>query len=55
MLNRSPAKAFTGPGAEERAEKVGHYLKAMAGNDASRKFCVDRGIGLTRASRIHNG
>jgi HK97 family phage major capsid protein len=50
MLNRSRVKAFTGPGAEERAEKVGHYLKAMAGNDVSRKFCVDRGIGLTRAT-----
>jgi HK97 family phage major capsid protein len=50
MLNRSRVKAFVGPGAEERAEKVGHYLKAMAGNDASRKFCVDRGIGLTRAT-----
>jgi len=50
MLNRSRVKAFTGPGAEERAEKVGHYLKALAGNDASRKFCVDRGIGLIRAT-----
>ncbi len=50
MLNRSHVKAFTGPGADERAEKVGHYLKAMAGNDASRKFCVDRGIGLIRAT-----
>jgi HK97 family phage major capsid protein len=47
---RSRVKAFAGPGAEERAEKVGHYLKAMAGNDASRKFCVDRGIGLIRAT-----
>jgi HK97 family phage major capsid protein len=47
---KSRVKAFTGPGAEERAEKVGHYLKALAGNDASRKFCVDRGIGLTRAT-----
>ena len=50
MSNRSRVKAFTGPGADERAEKVGHYLKAMAGNDASRKFCVDRGVGLTRAT-----
>jgi HK97 family phage major capsid protein len=50
MLNRSRVKAFPGAGGEERAEKVGHYLKAMAGNDASRKFCVDRGIGLTRAT-----
>jgi HK97 family phage major capsid protein len=47
---RSRMKAFSGPGADERAEKVGHYLKAMAGNDASRKFCVDRGIGLVRAT-----
>src|ERR1700692_2084008 len=47
---KSRIKAFTGPGAEERAEKVGHYLKAMVGNDASRKFCVDRGIGLTRGT-----
>jgi HK97 family phage major capsid protein len=50
LNNRSRVRAFTGPGAEERAEKVGHYLKALAGNDASRKFCVDRGIGLTRAT-----
>jgi HK97 family phage major capsid protein len=50
MLNRSRVRAFHGPGADERAEKVGHYLKAMAGNDASRKFCVDRGIGLIRAT-----
>lgn len=50
MHNNHRVKAFAGPGAEERAEKVGHYLKAMAGSDASRKFCVDRGIGLTRAT-----
>ncbi len=50
LNNRSRVRAFTGPGAEERAEKVGHYLKAMAGNDASRKFCIDRGIGLIRAT-----
>src|SRR6202166_2976933 len=50
MLNRSRVKAFTGPGAEERRDKVGHYFKAMFGIDASRKFCVDRGIGLTRAT-----
>jgi HK97 family phage major capsid protein len=47
---RSRLKTFTGPGGEERADKVGHYLKAMFGNDASRKLCVDRGIGLTRAT-----
>src|SRR5450631_4751092 len=50
MLNRSRVKAFTGQGSEERAVREGQYLKSMAGIDASRKFCLDRGIGLIRAT-----
>lgn len=50
MLNRSRVKAFTGPGAEQRAERVGHWFKALLGNDASRARCIENGIALTKAT-----
>src|SRR5262252_3640756 len=43
-------RAFTGPGAEEKAEKVGHFLKALAGNAVSRDWCIERGIALQKAT-----
>src|SRR5262249_40919479 len=43
-------KAFTGRDAEQRAERVGHWFKALAGQDHSRAWCLDNGIGLTRAT-----
>jgi HK97 family phage major capsid protein len=48
MLNR--VKAFTGPRAEERAERCGHFLKGLAGSSASREFCIQHKILLQKAS-----
>jgi HK97 family phage major capsid protein len=48
MWNR--VRAFTGPDAEQRAERVGHWFKALTGQVASRDWCVERGVGLTKAS-----
>ena len=47
MIDR--VRAFVGPHAEERAERVGHFFKALAGQEASRRWCVERGVGLTKA------
>ena len=47
MQNRQPA--FTGPDAEQRAERCGHFFRALAGNDASRKWNIVKGIGLQKA------
>lgn len=43
-------RAFTGPGAEQRATCVGHFFKAMAGKDVSRDWCIANGIGLVKAT-----
>ena len=48
--NRSRVKAFTGPRAEERAERVGNWLKALMGQDAAKAWCIDHGIALTKAA-----
>lgn len=42
-------RAFTGAGAEQRAERVGHFFRALAGFDASQKWCVDHKIALRKA------
>jgi HK97 family phage major capsid protein len=46
MLHRS-ARTFAGPRGEQRAEKVGHFFKAISGQDASRAWCDENGIDLT--------
>lgn len=43
-------RAFTGPGAEQRAERVGMWFKSFAGNDTARTWCIAHGIGFTKAS-----
>jgi HK97 family phage major capsid protein len=43
-------RAFTGPRAEEKAERVGYWLKALAGDEQARSWCVKAGIGLTKAT-----
>src|SRR5258705_3715589 len=48
--SRSRVKAFTGPNAEQKAEKIGHWFKALLGRDASKAWCVNNGVGLTRAT-----
>jgi HK97 family phage major capsid protein len=48
--HRSRVKAFTGPEAEKRAEGVGHCFKAMLGQDVSRLWCIENGVGLTKAT-----
>lgn len=49
-MNRGLAKAFTGVGAEARAERVGHWLKSLAGNSESRTWCVAHRVPVTRAT-----
>src|SRR5712664_4035407 len=46
MLHRS-VRTFTGPRGEQKADRVGHFFKAIAGQDASRAFCEENGIDLT--------
>jgi HK97 family phage major capsid protein len=43
-------RAFTGPGAEQKAERVGNFFKALAGRETAKAWCVENGIGLTRAA-----
>jgi HK97 family phage major capsid protein len=43
-------RAFTGPNAERDATIAGHWLKSLAGIEASRQWCMDRNIGLIKAS-----
>lgn len=43
-------KAFgTGPGAELRATRAGHWAKSLAGFEESRTFCSKNGVTLTKA------
>jgi HK97 family phage major capsid protein len=41
-------KAFAG--GEQRAERCGHWLKALAGIEASKAWCIENRIPLTKAS-----
>lgn len=50
MSIRSRVRAFTGAGAEEKAARVGHWLKALLGQDSSKRWCIENQIGLTKAS-----
>ena len=50
MLDRSRVRAFTGPAAEQKAERVGQWFKALAGRSASRDWCAKNGIALTKAT-----
>jgi HK97 family phage major capsid protein len=49
MSNRR-VRAFTGPRAEQKAERVGHWFKALLGRNESVDWCVDQGVGLQKAS-----
>jgi HK97 family phage major capsid protein len=48
--NRSKVKAFTGPMAEQKAERVGHWFRALTGNENSKSWCIQNGVGLQKAS-----
>jgi HK97 family phage major capsid protein len=51
MLDRSRRlRAFKGPGAEQRAERVGNWFKALTGHEASKTWCIENGVGLTKAT-----
>ena len=51
MLHKSKrVSGFTGPDAERKRTLVGHWLKAINGQDKSRDWCIDHGVGLTKAS-----
>ncbi|MGY3443702.1 phage major capsid protein [Bradyrhizobium sp. USDA 4473] len=43
-------KAFTGPNAEQRAERVGQWFKALLGQDQAKAWCVEHGVPVTRAT-----
>jgi HK97 family phage major capsid protein len=49
-IRTSRIRAFTGPGAEQKAERVGFWFKAITGQQAAKVWCIDNGIGLTRAT-----
>ena len=46
----SRVRAFTGPRAEQKAERVGYWLKALDGQDAALAWCLENGISLTKAT-----
>src|ERR1035437_5906710 len=46
----SRVRAFTGPRAEQKAERVGYWLKALNGQDAALAWCLENGIALTKAA-----
>lgn len=50
MFPRSRVKAFQGAGAEQKAERVGMWFKAIAGQDEPKAWCIENGIGLTKAT-----
>jgi HK97 family phage major capsid protein len=50
MSNKARVKAFTGPDAELKAERVGMWFKALLGQDAAKAWCISRGVGLTKAT-----
>jgi HK97 family phage major capsid protein len=51
MLHKpNRVRAFTGHDAEQKAERVGNWFKALLGNDAAKAWCIDRGVGLTKAA-----
>ena len=50
QIARDRVRAFTGPTAEKKAERVGHWFRAMTGNEKSRAWCIEKGIGLTKAT-----
>src|ERR1700759_1021086 len=51
MLSKTPrVKAFPGPNAEQRAERVGHWFKAVMGDEVSKRWCIAKGVGLTKAT-----
>lgn len=43
-------RPFSGPGGEQRAERCGHWLKSLAGVEASTAWCVKNRVPITRAS-----
>jgi HK97 family phage major capsid protein len=47
---KAQIKAFSGHDAEQRAERVGNWFKAIAGQQRAREWCIDHKIGLTKAS-----
>ena len=49
MLNRSRVRAFTGQGAEQRAETIGHWFKSLVGDEKSRQWCIENNVRLTKA------
>jgi HK97 family phage major capsid protein len=50
MFNRSKLRAFAGPGGEEKANRFGMFVKALAGQQAAKEWCIQSGVGLTKAA-----
>lgn len=51
----SRVRAFTGPRAEERAARAGHFLKALSGHDTSKAWCIDHQVRLEKAATESGG
>src|SRR5262245_12100032 len=49
-MSNNRVQAFTGPGAEQRAERCGHFFKALAGIRSSQEWCGENGIALEKAT-----
>ena len=43
-------KAFTGPAAEQRAERAGNWLKSLVGDERARAWCARNAVTLVKAS-----
>ncbi len=50
LIDRKNVRAFVGRDAEQRAERCGHFLKALVGVSASRDWMVARGIAIEKAA-----
>ncbi len=50
MQDLSRPRAFVGAKAEQRAERAGHFFRALAGVGKSRAWCIENGIALQKAS-----
>jgi HK97 family phage major capsid protein len=52
MFERSSrrVRAFTGPDAKEKSERIGMWFKALTGQPAARDWCVSHGVALQKAT-----
>jgi HK97 family phage major capsid protein len=49
-MSSNRIRAFTGPGAEKKAERVGMWFKALVGDDVAKAWCVENRVRRTKAT-----